>query len=62
MTPDPVRTPTAAQRRSNAAWLRDQHAELERWLSENPQRWPHARIAVAMRAIAAAPELAVNTV
>lgn len=50
-SPEPLRTMTAAQRRANAAWLRDQYAELERWLTENPHRWPHGRVSVAMRAI-----------
>ena len=53
---DQVRTMTDAQRRANAAWLRDQLAELNRWLSDNPHRWPHVRIATAHQAILAGDE------
>jgi len=42
---------TNAQRRTNAAWLREQLGELTRWIDTAPHRWPHRRIVVAMRAI-----------
>lgn len=44
---------TAAQLRTNAAWLRDQLAELDNWLEGSPHRWPHIRIIAAHRAILA---------
>ena len=47
---------TNAQRRANAAWLRDQLAELDRWLEGRPDRWPHARIVAAHQAILAGDE------
>lgn len=47
---------TAAQLRTNAAWLRDQLAELDRWLEGSPHRWPHVRILAAHRAILAGDE------
>ena len=47
---------TNAQRRTNAAWLREQMAELDRWLEGAPQRWPHIRIIAAHRAILAGDE------
>ena len=47
---------TDAQRRANAAWLRDQLAELDRWLEGSPHRWPHIRIIAAHRAILAGDE------
>lgn len=44
---------TAAQRRRSASWLREELGELGRWIDSSPQRWPHARVVVAMRAILA---------
>ena len=53
MISEPARSMTDAQRRANAAWLRDQLAELDGWIEGNPHRWPHARILAAHRAILA---------
>lgn len=47
---------TAAQFKADAAWLRDQLAELDRWLEGAPHRWPHLRIIAAHRAILAGDE------
>lgn len=44
------------QRRTNAAWLREQLEELTRWLEGNPHRWPHVRVVTAQRAILAGDE------
>lgn len=42
-----------AQRRANAAWLREQLAELHGWIAGAPHRWPTWRIAVALEWIVA---------
>ena len=47
---------TDAQRQTNAAWLRDQLAELDRYLEGNPRRWPIRRVLAAQRAILAGDE------
>lgn len=47
---------TAAQCRTNAAWLREQFAELDRWIEGSPERWPYLRIIAAHRAILAGDE------
>lgn len=48
---------TPAQRRTNAAWIREQLAVLIGWVNgPNADRWPQARIAVALRAIHAGDE------
>jgi len=45
-----------AQLRCNAAWLRDQIAELTGWITGNPHRWPHIRVTTALQAITAGDE------
>jgi len=52
----PARAQTDAQRRTNAAWLRDQMVEIDRHLEGHPQRWPIGRVLAAHRAILAGDE------
>ena len=51
MQPAAVQPAPPSARPGTAAWLIAQLAELERWMSGNPHRWPTRRVVVAIREI-----------